>query len=727
MFSNINFNINPLGRKFLLIITIFSVILSTGIGSNINSIYLFAESKFQSENNNLQSHLSPNKTDFDQDNPFSSRSNNLKKINDNIILPNTAGSDSLQNFSPIQSSQLQSQPDSESITRPIVKSHLGLMNKNSNSLGQQNLILTQETRDESLTESKPEILVNNNSSSISDNNNNLTPTIADGPISSSAISIPNWAHSSSKIQGDFNGDGKNDLAVGIPGDEASSGSITDAGGVQIIYGSSSGLSATSSIPDQFWTQDSADLDDKGEANDYFGKSLAAGDFNDDGRDDLAIGVPGEDVPGEVAGSTVVDAGGVQILYGSSNGLSATLPRSDQFWTQNTGNVDEVSEEGDYFGSSLSTGDFNGDDKDDLAIGVPYENLGNTNQYHGAGGVNVLYGTSNGLSASSPRSDQFWTQDSIDVNDAVEYEDNFGYSLSAGDFNGDGKDDLAIGAPCDFIASVPCAGGVELIYGSSGGLSATSVRSDQFWTQDSVDVNDMSEQSDYFGSSLTSGDFNGDKKDDLAIGAFGERPAGSNQEDMGAVNVLYGSSGGLSATSVRSDQFWMQGNNDLNDKAEEFDRFGWYLDSGDFNGDGKDDLAIGVPFESVNSLIEAGAVQVIYGSSSGLSTTLPKADQFWTQDSIDIDDTVEAGDSFGFSILAADFNGDGKDDLAIGVPNEDVNLGPAPISNAGAVNVIYGSSKGLSATLSRSDQFWTQNSADIENFVQFFDQFGWGLG
>jgi FG-GAP repeat protein len=72
-------------------------------------------------------------------------------------------------------------------------------------------------------------------------------------------------------------------------------------------------------------------------------------------------------------------------------------------------------------------------------------------------------------------------------------------------------------------------------------------------------------------------------------------------------------------------------------------------SGDFNADGKDDLAIGVPQEDVGSVDNVGGVEVIYGSSSGLSATSPRADQFWTQDSADVNDVSETGDEFGTAL------------------------------------------------------------------------------
>ena len=528
------------------------------------------------------------------------------------------------------------------------------------------------------------------------------------------------------VTGDFNGDGFDDKAIGASGEEFGSSNTT--GAVHVIYGSSGGLSATAVLPDQMWTQDSAGIGGIAEDWDYFGVTLSSGDYNGDGFDDLSIGVRGEDIDLAVASienfdvsinSAVIakNTGVVQVIYGSPAGLSATAVLPDQVWIQGFADIADFSEDYDSFGTRLSSGDYNGDGHDDLAIGAQYEE---TVSLDNTGGVHVIYGSSTGLSATAVIADQRWTQDSPDIEDAVEASDEFGSSLSSGDYNGDGSDDLAIGAAQETIGTAFGTGAVNVIYGSSGGLSATAVIADQMWTQNSTDIEGVAETKEYFSNSLSSGDYNGDGRDDLAVGTPAEDVG--TVINAGAVNVIYGSSGGLSATAVIANQLLTQDSPGIDGAAEADDRIGVPLSSADYNGDGRDDLAIAATREDVGTVIDAGAVNVIYGSSGGLSATAVIADQMWTQNSTDIEDVVESIDWFGRSLSSADYNGDGRDDLAIAATLEDVGT----VIDAGAVNVIYGSSGGLSATAVITDQLWTQDSPDIEDVAEFLDYFGGSL-
>ncbi len=111
---------------------------------------------------------------------------------------------------------------------------------------------------------------------------------------------------------------------------------------------------------------------------------------------------------------------------------------------------------------------------------------------------------------------------------------------------------------------------------------------------------------------------------------------------------------------------------------------------DFNNDGFDDLALGVPGENVGSAANAGAVNIIYGSATGLRAT---GNQLWHQNITAVQGAAETGDRFGAALACGNFNLDLFDDLAIGAPGEAIGA----VNDAGAVNVLFGSSGGLTAT------------------------------
>jgi hypothetical protein len=492
---------------------------------------------------------------------------------------------------------------------------------------------------------------------------------------------------------DFNGDGFADLAIGVPYEGL--GAIGVAGAVNVIYGSDIGLMEAG---DQFWSQGTPDVEDQAEGADSFGSAVAGGDFNGDGFTDLVIGVPSEDI------GSVLHAGAVNVIYGSATGLSATkIP--DQFWSQDSTDVIDDIELRDQLGDPLATADFNGDGFTDLAIGVHLEDIGSTSD---AGGVNVIYGSPTGLSATKIP-DQFWSQDSTDVLDDVEERDLFGFTLAEDDFNGDGFADLAVGVPFESLGPLIEAGAVHLLYGSAGGLTAVG---NQLWTQDVSGVLDTAEPGDKFGWSLATGDVNGDAFPDLAIGAFNEDIEEQLDPitDAGAVSVLMGGPSGVSSTG---NQFFHQNTVGILGEAESSDQFGQELAAGNLNGDAFADMVVGVPFEDL-SISNEGVIHVLLGSASGLSDA---GDQMVAQDSPGILDRSEGDDSFGAHLGVGRFDGDGFDDLAIGIPNE--YFGQPILVNAGMVAVIYGSASGLS----QRDQIWAQSSPGIRGDSESGEYFG----
>jgi len=505
--------------------------------------------------------------------------------------------------------------------------------------------------------------------------------------------VPALADDPGRFHVSLNGDGPADLVVGVPFENV--GAVVDAGAINVIYGAvDAGLVAAGN---RIWDQAIAGMDSPAETSDTFGKALAIGNFNGDAYADVAVGVPGEGV-GAING-----AGAVHILYGSASGITVT---GDQWWNQDSPNIEGGAEANDAFGSSLAAADFNRDGYTDLAVGVPSEEVSGQGS---AGAVNVLYGSSGGLSAAN---DRMFHQDSALITDSAEAGDQFGRALAAGDFDGNGYADLAIGVPNEnYAAGHTDDGAVHVLYGSSGGLTATG---SDIWNQD-LGLDDAAEDWDYFGYALATGDFDGDGYSDLAVGVYGENIGSPTIFDAGAVNVIYGSAGGLTTSG---DQFWHQDIANVQDTAEDFDDFGMALTTGDFNGDGFADLAVGVPYEDIVAPADAaGAVNVIYGSVNGLSATAVP-DQFWNQGSSGLGTTAEVGDEFGYALTAGDFNQDGFADLVVGAPYEDVvNV------DVGLISVIRGSANRLTST---GSQVWYQSHSGLDGAAEASDRFGYAL-
>jgi len=493
---------------------------------------------------------------------------------------------------------------------------------------------------------------------------------------------------------DFNGDGYGDLAIGAPLEDVEG---QNQGVVHVFFGSAAGLTATAN-------QLLRDCTDCYTERDRFGTALASGDFDGDGFDDLAASELREG-----------DFGSVHIFHGGPNGLGRWRGGHGYF-SQASYGVPGGLEIGDGFGSVLAAGDFDFDGYDDLAIGVPGEDVGSIVD---AGAINVIFGSKNGLRGSGSLLIHQDTKYSngTGVLDEAEAFDRFGEALVAADFGNGPSADLVVGVPREDRNGKQNSGFVHVFYGADDGFAASG---DQGLYQNGPVPGDE-EAGDFFGASLAAANFGGTYHADLAIGVPFESVGTVPQ--AGAVNVVYGTDGGLQAVGA---QLWHQDIDGVEDQAEPYDLFGSALTAGYFNSDTFADLAAGAYWETVGSVVHAGAVNVIHGSQGGLSQNVI-ADQLWYQDIVGTSERSEAEDGFGRTLSAGDFDGDGRwDELVVGVPSEDLGglRAGVVIENAGVVHVLRGGPSGLGGL--PGNQLWHQNVAGIEDIADANDQFGSAL-
>ena len=413
-----------------------------------------------------------------------------------------------------------------------------------------------------------------------------------------------------------------------------------------------------------------------DAGDGSGFSVSsAGDVNGDGYDDLIIG----------ANSADSQAGETYIVYGGANapGTDGVLDLSDL--DGSNGFTLSGIDANDQSGFSVSSaGDVNGDGYDDLIIGAWYAD---PNGDSNAGETYIVYG-----GASTPGTDGVLDLGALDgssgfILTGIDAFDQSGRSVSsAGDVNGDGYDDLIIGARGADQTGNSNAGETYLVYGGAsapgtdGVLDLSMLNGTNGFTLTGIDTFDQS------GWSVSSaGDINGDGYDDLIIGAAGANPNGNI--NAGETYVIYGGASAPGTNGVL-DLGALNGTNGfILTGIDERDRSGYSVSSaGDVNGDGYDDLIIGAIYADPNGDSGAGETYIVYGGASApgtggeLDLSMLDGTNGFTLTGID------AGDRSGSSVSSAgDVNGDGYDDLIIGARRAD----PNGDRDAGETYLVYG--------------------------------------
>jgi hypothetical protein len=436
-------------------------------------------------------------------------------------------------------------------------------------------------------------------------------------VSTAAAAAPARAHH--RVVGDFDGDGKRDLAIGAPGGDRVRITYTHAE----RHGSHTGF-ITGHVPHA--------------APMNFGAALALGDFNGDGFSDLAVGASHYQPKHQSGGEGNPEPQGAVLVYlGSASGLHQqplTL----------VGPYD--GDEPFFFGSSIAAGDVDHDGFADLAVTIPLETPA----------VRVFYGSSAGLQSTGQT-------DLTDDSDAD--------SVAFGDVDGDGHADLIVGSTFDFTSAHDSdAGSLSVYYGSATGTNTTPhvIAGTQVGVVSGL------------GAAVNSADIDHDGIDDVVAGAPTDRQHGTTR-NPGSIVVLFGSPHGLhAADSVR-----VQASSAYS-STHNGDQFGAAVAVADVTGDGHADVVVGAPGKNVDGIVHAGAVYFLAGTGHGVA--IAHQDEFDLR-SPGVPGTAHRNGQFGAALYLAQLAGSRRLDLLAGAPNE--SLGAA---HGGCAVRLLGTAHGL---------------------------------
>ncbi len=501
--------------------------------------------------------------------------------------------------------------------------------------------------------------------------------------------------------GDINGDGYDDIIIGAP--EGAS----RAGEAYVVFGKEGGFGTTDGAGRQVIDLTSLSaaegfiIDGAGHSDRAGASVSSGGDINGDGFDDLIVG--------SLKGGS--NRGAANIVFGKESGFGTEvvtdgharqvldlsgLPPADGFIVRGDRNGDEA-------GFSVSSaGDVNGDGFDDVIVGAPYGDDGSFD----AGEAYVVFGKADGFGLVNLFS---FSADDGFIIQGDESRDNAGFSVSsAGDINGDGFDDMIVGARWGDDGAF-LSGEAYVVFGGAGGFGKEVVTSGQ--ARQVIDLAELSAAegfiiagngaSDYAGYSVSSaGDINGDGFDDMIIGALNGDDGGAN---AGEAYVVFGKAGGFGTEVITSGHARQVIDLTSLSAAEGFILQGAAMDdqtgvsvssAGDINGDGFDDMIVGARNNDGGG-VDAGGAYVVFGKAGGFGTEVTAEGH--PRQVVDLANLIAgegfiiqgeaAGDNAGQSVSSAgDVNSDGFDDLIIGADNSN--------ANAGTAYVIYGGAGGV---------------------------------
>ncbi|MFE7131431.1 FG-GAP-like repeat-containing protein [Streptomyces sp. NPDC057638] len=388
------------------------------------------------------------------------------------------------------------------------------------------------------------------------------------------------------------------------------------------------------------------------------------DFDGDGHRDLVLSAEGG-APG----------GAVVVLYGSAAGPD---PSRREVLTQDSAGVPATSESYDRFGAQTATGDYDADGFTDLAVSASGEDMSFGGTYRrNAGQIMVLFGGKKGLTRHGATTVRQTVPASADVRR--------GASLATGDFNGDGRADLATG---DYSTGR----GGEVLYGplSRKGKPVSVV---------SLGLTDGQTR---VHTALDTGDVTGDGITDLVVQVHPTRPGVT-----GRIELHRGTRKGLvpagRLTGSRGELLINRGATDV------------HVAVGDLDKDGHADIAVGGDWIHGDPF-SAGAVTVVHGGPAGQAR---RPVQVITQDTPGVPGSGEEGDFFGHSVSIGDVNADGYGDLAVGTPTENLRT----VADAGQVTVLPGGPRGVTGVGARVHH---QDSGDIADTVSEYEYFGFAV-